>query len=67
MDAVCIYIMYSMTYNRAREVRILKAFSKVDRFLLISLVLSVYIHVNCNIFVYMYIVIFSLFYTLYEF
>lgn len=67
MWMLCVYIMYSMTYNRAREVRILKQFSKVDRFLLIFLVLSVYIHVNCNIFVYMYIVIFSLFYTLYEF
>lgn len=67
MWMLCVYIMYSMTYNRAREVRILKPFSKVDRFLLIFLVLSVYIHVNCNIFVYMYIVIFSLFYTLYEF
>lgn len=67
MWMLCVYIMYSMTYNRAREVRILKQFSKVDRFLLIFLVPSVYIHVNCNIFVYMYIVIFSLFYTLYEF
>lgn len=67
MWMLCVYIIYSMTYNRAREVRILKPFSKVDRFLLIFLVLSVYIHVNCNIFVYMYIVIFSLFYTLYEF
>lgn len=67
MWMLCVYIMYSMTYNRAREVRILEQFSKVDRFLLIFLVLSVYIHVNCNIFVYMYIVIFSLFYTLYEF
>lgn len=67
MWMLCVYIMYSMTYNRARAVRILKQFSKVDRFLLIFLVLSVYIHVNCNIFVYMYIVIFSLFYTLYEF